>query len=97
MRGLIELYLSLICDSRRLKLALELVNRKRPVFYRKRARILLVIPPSVMMMTVVMRQLYPHTAFSKVCIQLVPGNTWFSTSAGADRQAFNSLTQETLR
>lgn len=47
MRGLRELYLSLICDCRRLMLALELVKRNRPIFYRKRPRTLLVVPPRV--------------------------------------------------
>lgn len=46
MRGLRELYLSLVYDSR-LMLYLELGNRNRPIFYRKRPKILLVIPPRV--------------------------------------------------
>lgn len=40
---------------------------------------------NVMMLTVAVRQLYPHTAVSKVCRWPVPGSTLFSTSAGADR------------
>lgn len=48
-----------------------------------------------MALTVVVRQLYPHTAVSKVCSWLVPASTLFNTSAGVDREAFNWLTQET--
>lgn len=67
-------------------LALELVKQKPDYIFQKEAKNSTGgSSNNVMVLTAVVRHLYPHIAVSKVCSWLVPGSKLLSTSASADR------------